>query len=560
MVCNGSVAVRIRFEWDDNPNIAGVALDSFEIGGKVWTRRREEGEKIQTITIDATEAVASQPEFSKLVPEQGTSKVFGRGKKGTESQVAGNVIFADIIGSANDNDDMQIRCSAGTFTPSNKRKGVKGTSGQGTQRRNTWDLSFRLDDATTEVANPITEKNGVTYEGPLLAHYVNDEEGKPALSPFFDEGINEREEIQGRTWNMKWNNVDFPIDGRYIIRALADDKVTVKIDGVEITTVTIAQGRIPGAERGQVGGSNRKLVHREVAFTTTAGKKSVELELTNVRITLSGGRGLSSFRENPTYASVQVFARDTTKVQGDRPWTSNPVGISAVMTPPPCRKVVGGTGVVTKIIPTTPGNGYKTIDPPEAGTGTYPVVPVLTGITVIDGGINHNCGVDKIELVPSYGVELDYTCDSFGRIRSIIPRIGGPNGVPLPPIITRKPEVRISTSTGTGIVAVPEITPVIVPENALEDQSIIQVTDLVGLKQTGYANGKPYYGSVFYKDGIRYAGVYETIGALIQVYDTLQESIDAEIVTAPSAILRQGTDVTSNDPRLNIPGTPENLS
>ena len=560
LVCTGSVAVRIRFEWDDDPNNSGVALDSFEIGGKVWRRRREEGEKIQTVTIDATEAVASQPEFSKLVPEQGTSKVFGRGKKGTESQVAGNVIFADIIGSANDNDDMQIRCSAGTFTPSNKRKGVKGTSGQGTQRRNTWDLSFRLDDATTEVANPITEKNGVTYEGPLLAHYVNDEEGKPALSPFFDEGINEREEIQGRTWNMKWNNVDFPIDGRYIIRALADDKVTVKIDGVEITTVTIAQGRIPGAERGQLGGSNRKLVHREVAFTTTAGKKSVELELTNVRITLSGGRGLSSFRENPTYASVQVFARDTTKVQGDRPWTSNPVGISAVMTPPPCRKVVGGTGVVTKIIPTTPGNGYKTIDPPEAGTGTYPVVPVLTGITVIDGGINHNCGVDKIELVPSYGVELDYTCDSFGRIRTIIPRIGRDGGPPLPPIITRKPEVRITTSTGTGIVAVPEITPVVIPENALEDQSIIQVTDLVGLKQTGYANGKPYYGSVFYKDGIRYAGVYETIGALIQVYDTLQESIDAEIVTAPSAILRQGTDVTSNDPRLNIPGTPENLS
>ena len=460
---------------------------------------------------------------------------------------------------------MQIRCSAGTFTPSNKRKGVKGTSGQGTQRRNTWDLSFRLDDATTEVANPITEKNGVTYEGPLLAHYVNDEEGKPALSPFFDEGINEREEIQGRTWNMKWNNVDFPIDGRYIIRALADDKVTVKIDGVEITTVTIAQGRIPGAERGQLGGSNKKLVHREVAFTTTAGKKSVELELTNVRITLSGGRGLSSFRENPTYASVQVFARDTTKVQGDRPWTSNPVGISAVMTPPPCRKVVGGTGVVTKIVPTNPGNGYKTIDPPEGGPGTYPVVPVLTGITVIDGGINHNCGVDKIELVPSYGVELDYTCDSFGRIRTIIPRIGvdrgdGSGGPPLPPIITRKPEVRITTTTGTGIVAVPEITPVVIPENALEDQSIIQVTDLVGLKQTGYANGKPYYGSVFYKDGIRYAGVYETIGALIQVYDTLQESIDAEIVTAPSAILRQGTDVTSNDPRLNIPGTPENLS
>ena len=88
---------------------------------------------------------------------------------------------------------------------------------------------------------------------------------------------------------------------------------------------------------------------------------------------------------------------------------------------------------------------------------------------------------------------------------------------------------------------------------------MIQVTDLVGLKQTGYVNGKPYYGSVFSKDGKLFAGVYETIGKLIPVYATLQESIDAEVVTIPSAILRQGTDISSNDPRLNIPGTPDNL-
>ena len=35
----------------------------------------------------------------KLVPEQGTSKIFGRGQKGTESQKPGQIIFADIIGS-----------------------------------------------------------------------------------------------------------------------------------------------------------------------------------------------------------------------------------------------------------------------------------------------------------------------------------------------------------------------------------------------------------------------------------------------------------------------------
>ena len=88
-------------------------------------------------------------------------------------------------------------------------------------------------------------------------------------------------------------------------------------------------------------------------------------------------------------------------------------------------------------------------------------------------------------------------------------------------------------------------------------ENLIQVTDLVGLKQTGYIDGRPYYGQVFTIQGIKYAGVYGTVGELIQVYDTLQESITRQATTPPSAIIRQGTDITSNDPRLNIPGTPE---
>ena len=79
------------------------------------------------------------------------------------------------------------------------------------------------------------------------------------------------------------------------------------------------------------------------------------------------------------------------------------------------------------------------------------------------------------------------------------------------------------------------------------------------MKRTGFYDGKPYYGSVFYKDGIRYAGWYETPGKLVQIYDTMQESIDAEVTTPPSAILRQGSDSGSNNPKLDIPGTPNNL-
>ena len=94
----------------------------------------------------------------------------------------------------------------------------------------------------------------------------------------------------------------------------------------------------------------------------------------------------------------------------------------------------------------------------------------------------------------------------------------------------------------------------------VEPDRLIQVTDLPGLKQTGYYDGKPYYGAVFFEDGVRFAGYYDTPGQKVQIYDTLQESIDAEVTTPPSAIQRQGTDINSNNPRLNIPGTPDNLT
>ena len=93
-----------------------------------------------------------------------------------------------------------------------------------------------------------------------------------------------------------------------------------------------------------------------------------------------------------------------------------------------------------------------------------------------------------------------------------------------------------------------------------DPDKLLQVTDLVGLKQTGYYRGRPYYGSVFYQDNVKYAGWYKTAGELVQIYDTLQESIDAEVTTPASAILRQGSDSSSNDKRLNLPGTPENLT
>ena len=115
-----------------------------------------------------------------------------------------------------------------------------------------------------------------------------------------------------------------------------------------------------------------------------------------------------------------------------------------------------------------------------------------------------------------------------------------------------------SSDTGIGAVFAPQFEIVRDPLDVVPDK-LIQVTDLVGLKQTGYVDGRAYYGAVFFKNDIKYAGLYETAGQLIRIYDTLQDSVDAQSTTDPSAIQRQGTDVSSNDPRLNLPNTPDNL-
>ena len=265
------------------------------------------------------------------------------------------------------------------------------------------------------------------------------------------------------------------------------------------------------------------------------------------------------FLENPTGIALNITTK--VKVPGDtRPWAINPIGISAVLISPPCPKRIDGRGIVTDVIVEEPGNGYIG---PEAGPEGYPVVLKLKDVLVKDSGINYNCGVDQIEITPSNGAVLEYECNTFGRIAKVNIINPGMGFTEYPTIRMVSPPDSPSGPTGTNAEFVPifEVVrdPVEALTGAIPQDKLIQVTDLVGLKQTGYVDGRAYFGAVFYKEGVRYAGFYETAGQLIQVYDTLQESITAQVTTTPSAIQRQGTDTNSNNPRLNLPGTPENL-
>jgi len=540
--------------------------------------------------------------------EQGCmSKGFGQANvknEGGGQKNPSNIVFADYVRSANDNNDMMIQCAAGIFTPSDKTRTKPDILQRGGKkvRRGTWDLTYRLDDELFKVIDPITEVDGATYEikdkeiskkattsgsdtnsriientdniilNPTLTTYKRGLLGR-LLTPFFPKGRNESgENLQGRTWEMVWEDVKFPIDGEYIFEAEVDDKLKIEIseDKVELNSDASLTGK------NKVNYKTIKTVRgrgkKEFSSTTiTSGKRNVKLTLSNLKI--SG----TSFKNNPTYAACKITCKEPVELADQRPWLVNPVGVSAVLISPPCDRKVGGGHFVNEVNIVEEGNSYPPPDDPGIPgqviiTEIIPTSKIPTSSTSIElvgiGTFPIKKGpFDIIEtiIIPGDPGDDDGGGGDFGGGDGggtpgpgDGPGIGtGSQRIPgIPPIIiTTTPNI-VTTPPQKFIIK----TKLIVDTPTAPPDTVIQITDLAGLKQTGYIEGRAYYGEVFFKEGIPFAGRYETAGRLIQVYATLQESINAEVTTTPSAIQRSGTDVNSNNPRLNIPGTPNNLA
>jgi len=377
------------------------------------------------------------------------------------------------------------------------------------------------------------QRYGVTYNGPSLSTYGSYEGFGPLITPTWTSDEEYIRTHNGTTWVMTFTGVDFPETGDYDIKGVVDDNIVVKIDGQEIITVEGSKGV------------------QKKRFNVNKGKRNLELILSNKDFG-------ATYWKNPVVAGISI----TRKVDvyagtpdASKSWMENPISISAELIPPPCPRKVKGGGVIEEVIVLDPGNGPPSIKTPEDPEIGYPVIVKLDKVIVNDPGINHNCGEDKIVVEPNNGVELSYKCDNFGRIKEVIVDNPG-NG------FTDYPQIYMDSPTGVGAEFLPVMSTTRDPRPAdpdIDPDKLLQVTDLVGVKQTGYYDGRPYYGAVFYKEGVRYAGYYETTGVLVQIYDTLQESIDGIVTTPPSAIQRQGTDISSDDTNLDIPNTPDNL-
>jgi hypothetical protein len=520
---SGSGEIEFVMEVDDAPYIAGLAAKEVILpsdGNKISFKR-----SVPSFPAGTT----NDPNILRIqesaIPQKETIKKSG---KFTAGKTYGPI---EIIGA---------NLGAGTPRVSNNKLGL--LDADGTDENIKLIITDTKSTSTTSTSTSITGgylssgtvKDGITYEGPSLFHYSDSRWGEfmnnHSVSPYLPPFDVANPKING-TKKYTWKGVKFPESGQYRIAFQADNIGSLYIGGTKVLTTTSFKDT-PTFENVNI----------------SAGTYDVIVEVENIK------DRTDVFNNNPTGFGVVIRKDVTIRDQNKTPWSSNPMGISAILIPPPCPKKLSGKGVVKKVVIQDPGNGYL----PPSGEGSYPAGLRLREVIVENPGINYNCGVDQIQITPSNGAVLDYVCDSFGKIKEVKVLNPGLGFTEYPQIQMVSPPGAVPTGINASfrpqfeVVRDPIVT---VPEK------LIQVTDLVGLKQNGYVDGRAYYGSVFYKDGVRYAGFYETPGELVQVYDTLQDSINAQVTTAASAIERSGTDteLSSNNPKLNIPGTPENL-
>jgi hypothetical protein len=190
-------------------------------------------------------------------------------------------------------------------------------------------------------------------------------------------------------------------------------------------------------------------------------------------------------------------------------------GSGAVLDP-----ILNDDGSIGNVIVEDGGTGY--LPPPAAPTDpSYPVTLQLDEILVKDPGINYDCSNDELVIEPRNGTKLSYQCNPFGKIKSINVEVGG--------YFSELPNIFLRSNTGVNASFIPVFKVVRDPQEivGLEAVQVVQVLDLVGLTIKGYRDGRPFYGNVFFENGIKYAGTSEsTTTSRIRVYDTKLESIN----------------------------------
>ena len=204
----------------------------------------------------------------------------------------------------------------------------------------------------------------------------------------------------------------------------------------------------------------------------------------------------------------------------------------------PCRSGNGAVlnteirdGVVVRIIVNETGTGYL---PPKASAPQYPAILQLSEVRVNNPGINYDSGNDEIVIEPANGTQLSYTVEPFGKISSVKVLQAGN--------FTELPTIRMKTNTGLNASFTP-VFDVVRDPRPVEPlaKDIVQVFDLVGLNINGYVGGKEYYGNVYFKNGVKFAGTSIRSGTNIRVFESREASISGVNVPVTRTVRQDQT-------------------
>jgi len=597
-----NVQVTLTLSYRDRRASDGFALDAIRMGSVQWTRDGEVGSETHTITLgsgttqigeDMTFATGSNPEGIKLRTKgDNVLQMEDIPHVPIEDQ---KILFDDVIFTASEGKFFGINGNKAKFVLPELHNTNLSRGGVTYKGPALYNYKFKG-------YGKFLNKNGVTPDYPKFGggELVNYEWSNVDFPQDGEYDFHFAHDAHGSVY----------LDGEEIIKG--------DFDNVAGVSAQDSANWNPGIKR-KIGVSKGKHTITVAPPDGRIGETSGWGDGLFKKISSDYYRGQQAFDNNPSAMALGITINVETNpavgskeelLQRGKSWKENPTAISAIMIPPPCPKKIKGKGVVVDVIVNDPGGPYPT--PEGEGDPPYTVVLRLKKVIPTSCGINYDPGNNQVVFPPYDPTDVDPTDPTPPTpptITPIEPPDGEPtitppddptdgdppptdgdpppttgdsivitpdNGAKLRPVFgahgsiiavkiddpglgfTEYPTISIPSDTGIGAVFAPQFEIIRDPLDIAPDK-LLQVTDLVGLKQTGYVDGRAYYGTVFFDNDIKYAGMYETIGQKIRVYDTLQDSIDAMDRSEPSAIQRSGTDISSNDPRLNIPNTPDNL-
>ena len=295
-------------------------------------------------TYDVKASVISGRGARSEVVEQGLLEKAGRGaaenRKFQETKRS-STIFGDIIGSLNDNDDIQITAKRGKFKASNRRNVSVDASDEQKEkfksqpnrfRRATFDLSYRVN---VPGATKVTKT--------ILPSFMNNHAVCPTL-PSHKDGS----DMHGNLYTMIWKE-QFPHDGDYIFRGICDDIANVYLDGEKIMS-------LPGHK-----GVDQKFTPKKHKMFIDEGLHEIKIDLLNktfkkiIKRTITGKGGKTKGR---VPVDFEVYG------QGSQANTNLRVIFTALngtdtFTIRPKKEFVRGKYRYTKTVKILPNTDYK---------------------------------------------------------------------------------------------------------------------------------------------------------------------------------------------------------